>query len=127
MTSPSDYPDYEKLRNDLLEIIKRYKKGEITLRDIQCEASDLDDEYFYDEDPEWDKGNLYSLYSKILFILEVFWWIFPEDIPFIEETLNCKNEDVKECLKKWEDYWQNKDENERYLEGIEKGYWKKWQ
>lgn len=108
-----------------MNIIERYKKGLITLEDIREKAYDLDDEYFPEGDnPEWDNENLYALYSHVLFILDVFEEIFPEDIPFIEETLNCKSEDAKEYIKKWDDYWKDKDSKERWEEGVKRGYWK---
>ena len=118
------YPDYEQLRKDLLNLIEKYKSGVIKLNEIHWIANDFDDVYFSEGyDPEWENMNLFGLYSRVLFELDGFTWLFPEDISIIEEALNCKSENVTECIKKWEEYWADIDHLSRKEEGVKRGYW----
>ena len=103
-------PNYNKLREDILNIIDKYKKGDINLSKFHWELSDLEDEYFIEDDPNWGEGNLNDLYLIVLFKLHGFISeLLPEDIVLIEETLNCKSENAQDCIKKWDEYWRLKD------------------
>jgi len=113
------------LKEKIEHILDRYKSGEIGLVDIYDESDDLSEELFPGDYPEYDKNDPRSVHVDILSFLEMFNWIFPEDVDFARTCLKESLSDPIGTQKKWDEYWdsQKMDEDHRYKEGVEKGYW----
>lgn len=114
------------IKEKLERIFDLYESGKIPLNEVYDEVEYFSDERFPGDYPHYIEGDPRTVHVKILCFLETYHWIFPEDIKFIRTCLEESLSDPIGTLKKWEDYWDNEkmDEDRRYKEGVEKGYWK---
>ena len=113
------------VKEELERIFDLYETGKIPLIDVYDEVEYLSEELYPGDYPKYDKNDPRFVHVKILCFLETFHWIFPKDVDFARTCLKESLSDPIGTQKKWDEYWdsQKMDEDHRYKEGVEKGYW----
>ncbi len=99
-------------KEQILDIIRRWKSGEITAEIVHGEAEHLITQW---EWPQYPKNDHRSIVVEVLSHLEILSYqlITEEDIPTINAFLNTPKGEEMAGWQAWEAYWDHLDFNER--------------